>query len=122
MEHGVNINPVAFLVVQSNNVKLLPVCHASALDKLLDYMPDAIDKANSLINKQMQNKKEEKSKEQGNNTNKENKQEKNSNVSSSRIRPKRNRIRNNEMYEYEYNEVPPEDIFETEENIDETDD
>lgn len=57
---GVNLNPVAFLVIQSNNVKLLPVNHASCLDKLLDYIPDLIEKTNSVINKNMQNKKEEK--------------------------------------------------------------
>ncbi len=103
---GVNINPIAFLVVQANNVKLLPVSHSSAVDKLLDYMPDAIDKVNNLINKQMQIKKEEKSKEQNNNS-KEVKTEKINN--SSRIKPRRNRTRNNETYEYEYNEVEPEE-------------
>ena len=46
---GVNINPIAFLVVQSGNVKLLPVNHSSAVDKLLDYMPDLVEKANHLI-------------------------------------------------------------------------
>ena len=34
---GVSIAPVAFLVVQQNNVKLLPVEHCSAIDRLLDY-------------------------------------------------------------------------------------
>ena len=60
---GVNINPIAFLVIQANNVKLLPVNHSSAMDKLLDYMPDLVDKTNTLINKCMQNKKEEKKEE-----------------------------------------------------------
>ena len=46
---GVSISPVAFLVVQQNNVKLLPVEHCSAIDRLLDCM----------LNKSMQNKKEE---------------------------------------------------------------
>lgn len=105
---GVNISPIAFLVVQANNVKLLPVCHSSAVDKLLDYMPDAIDKVNNLINKQMQMKKEEKAKEQT--SSKESKAEKSN--ATSKTRPRRNRIRNNETYEYEYNEVPPEeDVF-----------
>jgi len=57
---GVNITPIAFLVIQPNNVKLLPVSHGSAVDKLLDYMPDLIEKVNNLANKTMQNKKEEK--------------------------------------------------------------
>ncbi len=57
---GVNVNPVAFLVIQSNNVKLLPINHASCIDKLLDYVPDLIEKTNCLINKSM--KKEEQNK------------------------------------------------------------
>ena len=57
---GVSIAPVAFLVVQSNTVKLLPVDHSSALDRLLDYVPDLIEKVNLMLNKQMQSKKEEK--------------------------------------------------------------
>ena len=56
---GVSITPIAFLVVQSNTVKLLPVSHSSAVDKLLDYVPDLVEKANQAINKTMQNKKEE---------------------------------------------------------------
>ena len=101
---GVNINPVAFLVVQANNVKLLPVSHSSAIDKLLDYVPDTIEKVNNLVNKQMQIKKEEKTSNQSS-TNKESKGEK-ANNSSSRTKPRRNRTRSNETYEYEYNEVP----------------
>ena len=56
---GVSINPIAFLVVQSNNVKLLPVNHSSSIDKLLDYVPELIEKANVTVNKCLQNKKEE---------------------------------------------------------------
>ena len=56
---GVTINPIAFLVIQGNNVKLMPVNHSSSLDKLLDYMPDLIEKTNNMMNKHMQNKKEE---------------------------------------------------------------
>ena len=56
---GVTINPIAFLVIQSNNVKLMPVNHTSSIDKLLDYMPDLIEKANNMMNRHMQTKKEE---------------------------------------------------------------
>ena len=56
---GVTINPIAFLVIQSNSVKLMPVNHTSSLDKLLDYIPDLIEKTNNMMNKHMQNKKEE---------------------------------------------------------------
>ena len=61
---GVSINPIAFLVVQSNCVKLLPVNHSSSVDRLLDYMPDLVEKTNQLINKCMQNKKEDKNREE----------------------------------------------------------
>lgn len=56
---GVTINPIAFLVIQSNTVKLMPVNHSSSLDKLLDYMPDLIEKTNNMMNKIMNNKKEQ---------------------------------------------------------------
>ena len=56
---GVSISPIAFLVVQPNNVKLLPVTHSSAIDRLLDYVPDLMEKMNSYLNRSMQNKKEE---------------------------------------------------------------
>ena len=56
---GVTINPIAFLVIQPNNVKLMPVNHTSSIDKLLDYMPDLIEKTNSMMNRCIQNKKEE---------------------------------------------------------------
>lgn len=55
---GVSINPIAFLVVQSNVVKLLPVDHSNMLDKILDYVPDLIEKANGMMNKCIQNKKD----------------------------------------------------------------
>lgn len=50
---GVSINPVAFLIVQDDNVKLIPVAHSSAVDKLLDYVPDLMEKVNSIIKKNM---------------------------------------------------------------------
>ena len=50
---GVSINPIAFLVIQDKNVKLLPVSHTSSLDKLIDYVPDLIEKANKIISKKM---------------------------------------------------------------------
>lgn len=56
---GVSLNPVAFLVVQGNVVKLLPVNHSTSLDKLLDYIPDLFEKVNNMTNKCIQNKKEQ---------------------------------------------------------------
>ena len=60
---GVSITPVAFLVINGENVKLLPVNHASAIDKLLDYVPDLIEKVNSIVNKNMHAKIDQKNKE-----------------------------------------------------------
>ena len=60
---GVSISPVAFLIVQQNTVKLLPIEHGSCVDRLLDYVPDLMDKLNSYLNKSMQNKKEERKEE-----------------------------------------------------------
>lgn len=60
---GVSITPVAFLVINGENVKLLPVNHASAIDKLLDYVPDLIEKVNSVVNNNMHAKIDQKNKE-----------------------------------------------------------
>ena len=51
---GISINPIAFLVVQPDVVKLLPVDHSNPIDKILDYMPDLIEKANCAMNKCIQ--------------------------------------------------------------------
>lgn len=51
---GVSINPVAFLVVNPDGVKLMPITHISTVDKLMDYVPDIIEKANKLMNKKME--------------------------------------------------------------------
>jgi len=52
---GVNISPVAFLVIQDKNIKLLPVNHASSVDKLLENIPDLLDKLNNIAHKAMNN-------------------------------------------------------------------
>lgn len=111
---GVNINPIAFLVVQSNNVKLLPVNHSSAMDKLLDYMPDLVEKTNTILNKCIQNKKEEKNKED---------QERKRKEQETRVkRPEKTAKKNKEVsYEFEYDETEPinvENIINVEEEDD----
>ena len=55
---GVSINPVAFLVVQGNNVKLMPVDHDSCIDRILDYVPDLMQKMNEMFNKSIKQKEE----------------------------------------------------------------
>lgn len=103
---GVNINPVAFLVIQGSGVKLLPVEHCSAIDRLLDYMPDLMEKANNLMNKMMHDKKEEKNKvrqeeiRQKKEEEKERKEQMQEKVIQ-KTRPKRAQT-SNIVYEYEY--------------------
>ena len=53
---GVSINPVAFLVIQGDIVKLLPIDNSTAIDRLLDYIPDLFEKVNNMINKYIDNK------------------------------------------------------------------
>lgn len=49
---GVSISPVAFMVVGQNQIKLLPIeSNNSAIDKILDFIPEIVDKVNSKINK-----------------------------------------------------------------------
>lgn len=95
---AVNINPIAFLVIQGNNIKLLPVNHSSAMDKLLDYMPDLVEKTNAILNKCMQNMKEEKNKEFQEKRRKENEIKKAEKVSTKRPEEV--------AYEFEYEEKP----------------
>ena len=56
---GISLSPVAFLVIQGEMVKLLPVNHSTSLDKILDYIPDLFEKASCMINKSISNKKEQ---------------------------------------------------------------
>lgn len=37
----------------------MPVNHSSSVDKLLDYVPDLIEKTNNMMNRIVNNKKEE---------------------------------------------------------------
>lgn len=111
---GVSISPVAFLVVQPNNVKLLPVEHCSSIDRILDYVPDLIEKANGILNKTMQNKKEEK-KEEMKNQEKIKKQvketlenlEEEQSKAPTKTKPKYTKVpkREQAIYDYEYDET-----------------
>ena len=80
---GVSINPIAFLVVQENIVKLLPVNYTSTIEKLLDYIPDLLEKTNTVVNKTIdeiikkkKKKREEKKKEEKPEVKKEKKEDK----------------------------------------------
>lgn len=50
---GVSINPVAFMVVGQGQIRLLPVTINSSLEKILDMVPDIIEKANQSIKKKI---------------------------------------------------------------------
>lgn len=111
---GVSISPIAFLVIQSNNVKLLPVSHSSALDRLLDYVPDLIEKTNNILNKQMNEKKEEKKNEEKRKEKEKRDTDENKVVipNTNKIHPKKAKI---PKYEFEYDETIDENDEEDEE-------
>ena len=52
---GVSINPVAFVVVNKDTTKVIPIEHTSAIDKLIDYVPDLLQKANDIVTKVFDN-------------------------------------------------------------------
>ena len=115
---GVTINPIAFLVIQGENVKLMPVNYSSSIDKLLDYIPDLLDKTNNMINKCIQKPKD---KEKAKGENKEKEQKKSEKVKmdknrikddldenrhiKERIEKTKKPIEEEITYEYEYDET-----------------
>ena len=100
--------------MQGNTVKLLPVSHTSAIDKLLDYVPDLVEKTNSILNKTMNNKREDK-KEEERRKEKEKREireaikEDSPEILVSKVKPKKSKPMLN--YEYEYDEVDEEDEY-----------
>ena len=119
---GVTINPIAFLVIQEENVKLMPVNYSSSIDKLLDYIPDLLDKTNNMINKCMQ---QSKDKEKTNRENSDKEQKRSEKVKmdknkleedidesrhiKERIEKTKKPIEEKITYEYEYDETLDED-------------
>lgn len=102
---GVTINPVAFLVITQENVRLMPVNHSSCVDRLLDYMPDLMEKTNNMLNKHLQNKKETADKvinhmKERNNKNKET-------IVNKEVK-KPEEAKEETTYEFEYNEIEDE--------------
>ena len=55
---GVHISPMAFLVVKDGTTKLMTLGRTNPLDKLIDLVPDIVEKADKLINKKMEEPKE----------------------------------------------------------------
>ena len=64
---GINLIPVGFLVVKDGSVKLLPVAPpaATTVDRVVEMMPEAIDKITDFIEKQQEKKKAEKAAQNG---------------------------------------------------------
>lgn len=69
---GVSINPVAFMVCGEKHVKLLPVNVNSSVDKILDMVPELVEKANELLNSKLSKKREESKQKNNNNGNNNN--------------------------------------------------
>lgn len=56
---AVKINPIGFIIIDSNNdsiPKFIPVEHSDAIDKLLDYVPDLMEKVKNMMDKYLENK------------------------------------------------------------------
>ena len=56
---GVSISPVAFIVVMQDSIKVLPIEHTSAIDRLIDYVPDLMQRVNNVIDKNVEIKSQE---------------------------------------------------------------
>ena len=95
---GVSINPVAFLVITNDNVRLMPVNHSSSIDKLMDYIPDLMERVNNMMNRCIQNKKEET--EKIINTIK-----KNANSDNKKENRQKNEVNNETTIEYTYDQM-----------------
>ena len=69
---GANVKPIAFLVVGNGTIKLLPVTpETSPVNKIIDMVPEAIEKVNSVVS-DFAKKREEKKKEEEKETEKQN--------------------------------------------------
>jgi sporulation protein YtfJ len=53
---GVNITPIAFLVIKDGNVRLVNVAPTehSAVDNIIEMVPEVVDKVSGMINKKKQ--------------------------------------------------------------------
>ena len=115
---GVSINPIAFLVIQSDGVRLLPVNYVSAVDKLLDYVPDVMDKVNGIVNKMLKENKSEATEFKPVKAKEDKRKEKNENEEKIvKSKPKRRTTANNKQpttnntsLEYEYDETEQENL------------
>jgi len=57
---GVSVNPIAFLVVGENKIKLMPMRFSSTIDRLIELVPQVIDDIQSNLIKKGQEKEKNK--------------------------------------------------------------
>lgn len=62
---GVSISPVAFMVVGSEQLRLIPVGINTSVDRIIDLLPEIMTKANDVVKKRVVVKKEIKKGEKG---------------------------------------------------------
>lgn len=62
---GVSINPVAFMVVGQGQIKLIPVSINASLDRVLDLVPEILEKANECVKRKIKVTKEVKTSDAG---------------------------------------------------------
>lgn len=57
---GINITPVSFLIIHGDNVKILPVdpVPGGPVDKVIDMVPEVVDKVTGIIEKAKEEKAE----------------------------------------------------------------
>ena len=50
---GVNITPIAFLIIRGDNVRMMPISMPvdSAMDRLMEQLPDLLDKLSDFMDK-----------------------------------------------------------------------
>lgn len=107
---GVSITPVAFVVISSDSIKLMPVEHASTIDKLLDYVPDFMEKANAIANKTIDDRKS-KNKVETNNQNIDKNEKKKDNVKIRKPYTQKKQNESQKNIEIEYDETNPEQEY-----------
>ena len=57
---GIKVTPVAFLIIKEGNVRMLPVAAPAntTVDRLVEMVPDTVDKVAAFIDSRMENKAE----------------------------------------------------------------
>lgn len=55
---GVSINPIGFLVVSADDVRMIPICSdtVGAVEKIMDFAPSAFEKVSAFLKKRKEKK------------------------------------------------------------------